>query len=151
MLICFFKCCIVFNIEYNTAFKETYEQESTPVPVSLICKDNKQAYDVQTPFRTFSLYNLFLYQRMPKQVYRQFIDTVISAIERCENNLLNILETESLPFETKINVLTYEQLLDYAIKQHGKGKVQQIIDEASVDSCSYVSLNAVLYSIAWLI
>ncbi|SUM34803.1 peptidase [Staphylococcus gallinarum] len=28
-------------IEYNTAFKETYEQESTPVPVSLICKDNK--------------------------------------------------------------------------------------------------------------
>lgn len=129
-------------IEYNTAFKETYEQESTPVPVSLICKDNKQAYDVQTPFRTFSLYNLFLYQRMPKQVYRQFIDTVISAIERCENNLLNILETESLPFETKINVLTYEQLLDYAIKQHGKGKVQQIIDEA-IGKTSDLNLQSV--------
>lgn len=121
-------------IEYNTAFKETYEHETTPVPVSLICRDNKQVYDVQTPFSTFSLYNLFIYQRTPKQVYRQFIDTVITAVERCENNLLKILETEDLPFETKINVLTYEQLTDYAIQQYGKGKVQQIINDAIAET-----------------
>ncbi|SUM34802.1 peptidase [Staphylococcus gallinarum] len=38
--------------------------------------------------------------------------------------------------------LTYEQLLDYAIKQHGKGKVQQIIDEA-IGKTSDLNLQSV--------
>ncbi|MCG7338112.1 M20/M25/M40 family metallo-hydrolase [Staphylococcus sp. ACRSN] len=130
-------------IEYNTDFKETFEHESTPVPVSLMSKDNKETYDVQTPFRTYSLYNLFLFKKMPNQVYRQFIDTVIHAVEHCENNLLKILEAENLPFETKINVLTYEQLQDYAIQHYGESKVTNIIDEA-IKSTTEIYLQGVV-------
>src|SRR5699024_17414 len=37
------------KIEYNHSFIETYEGESTPLPVSLMMRDLKEQYDVQTP------------------------------------------------------------------------------------------------------
>ncbi|NWK84228.1 M20/M25/M40 family metallo-hydrolase [Staphylococcus sp. GSSP0090] len=120
-------------IEYNHLFKEVFENETTPLPVSLMTRDIKQSYDVQTPFRTMGLYNMFLFKQKPADVYRQFIDTVIRATERCESDWLNILENEDIEFETKINVLTFEQLKQYAIKQHGESfidkEIEQVIKE----------------------
>ncbi|PHK49568.1 M20/M25/M40 family metallo-hydrolase [Staphylococcus edaphicus] len=118
-------------IEYNHLFNETFENETTPLPVSLMMRDIKQTYDVQTPFRTMGLYNMFLFKQKPADLYRQFIDVVIRAIEHCENDWLSILESEDIEFETKINVLTFEQLKEYAIKQHGEqfinNEIQQVI------------------------
>lgn len=120
-------------IEYNHLFKEEFENETTPLPVSLMTKDIKQAYDVQTPFRTMGLYNMFLFKQKPADLYRQFIDTVIRATERCESDWLKILENEGIEFETKINVLTFDQLKQYAIKHYGESRIdkeiQQVIKE----------------------
>lgn len=117
-------------IEYNIAFKEHFEDEATPVPVSLVTRDKKSTYDVQTPFRTIGLFNMFLFKKTPDELFRQFIDNVIRAIERCESDWLTILEEEDIQFDTKINVLTYKQLKQYAIKQHGEKYVNQQIDKA---------------------
>lgn len=116
-------------IEYNDEFKETFENETTPLPVSLMTKDIKQTYDVQTPFRTMALFNMFLFKQRPADLYRQFIDTVIKATERCESDWLSILESEDIPFDTKINVLTFEQLKTYAIKHHGEAFINKEIAE----------------------
>jgi arginine utilization protein RocB len=116
-------------IEYNRQFKEQYEGEFTPVPVAIVNKDIKEAYDVQTPFRTFALYNMFLFNKTPQALYRQFLDVVIKAVERCESDWLNILEQENLQFDSKINVLTYEQLKQYAVEQYGQDYIDNLIDE----------------------
>ncbi|MBF7016299.1 M20/M25/M40 family metallo-hydrolase [Staphylococcus durrellii] len=115
-------------IEYNRQFKEQYEGEFTPLPVSIVNKDIKEAYDVQTPFRTFALYNMFLFNKTPQALYRQFLDTVIKAVERCESDWLNILEQENLQFDSKINVVTYEQLKTYAVKQYGQKHIDDLIN-----------------------
>ncbi|WP_278926242.1 M20/M25/M40 family metallo-hydrolase [Staphylococcus auricularis] len=117
-------------IEYNRAFRETYDQESTPLPVSLMNKDLKVHYDVQTPFISVGLYNVFSFKRSPEAIFRLFNDEVIAAVERCEQDWLTLLENEDLPFEGKINVLTLEQLKGYAIQQFGESQVETWIDEA---------------------
>ncbi|MGO1387663.1 MAG: M20/M25/M40 family metallo-hydrolase [Staphylococcus equorum] len=121
---------ITQEIEYNNAFREVFENDATPVPVSLHMRDYKLAYDVQTPFRTIGLFNVFLFKNKPADVFRQFIDSVIHATERCESDWLAILEEQEKEFDTKINVLTYEQLKRYAIKQHGEAYITMQIDKA---------------------
>lgn len=116
-------------IEYKRLFKETFEKETTPLPVSLMTRDIKQTYDVQTPFRTVSLYNMFLFQQQPGELYRQFIDTVIRATERCESDWLSVLEDEGVDFDKKIKVLTFEQLKQFAIQQQGETIVNRAIQE----------------------
>lgn len=116
-------------IEYNARFKERYEQESTPLPLSIANKDIKEHYDVQTPFRSYALYNMFLFQQTPATLYQTFLDVVIKAVERCENDWLNILELEDQSFKSKINVLTFEQLNNYVVAQYGEEKVAQIIQD----------------------
>src|SRR5699024_1947989 len=50
---------ITQSIEYNNTFKEIFEDETTPLPVSLNMKDIKSSYEVQTPFKTMGLFNIF--------------------------------------------------------------------------------------------
>lgn len=116
-------------IEYNRQFKEQFEGEFTPVPVTIVNKDIKETYDVQTPFRTFALYNMFLFNKTPQVLYRQFLDIVIKAVERCESDWLNILEQENLQFDSKINVLTYAQLKKYAVEQYGQSHIDNLITD----------------------
>lgn len=118
---------ITQSIEYNARFKEKFEHETTPLPLSIANKDIKENYDVQTPFRSYALYNMFLFQQTPATLYQTFLEVVIKAVERCENDWLNILELENQSFESKINVLTFEQLNNYVVAQHGEEKVSQII------------------------
>ncbi|MDU0463203.1 M20/M25/M40 family metallo-hydrolase [Staphylococcus ureilyticus] len=116
-------------VEYNTQLKEHFENESTPVPVTLMMKDIKDTYDVQTPYKTIGLFNFFLFNKTPKDVFREFINTVITAVERCESDWLSVLETEDYQFDKKINVLTYEQLKQYAVKQYGEEAITNLIDQ----------------------
>lgn len=89
-------------VEYNTQLKEHFENESTPVPVTLMMKDIKDTYDVQTPYKTIGLFNFFLFNKTPKDVFREFINTVITAVERCESDWLSVLETEDYQFDKKL-------------------------------------------------
>src|SRR5699024_233543 len=70
-----------------------------------------------------------LFKKTPKDIYSAFINTVITAVERCESEWLSILEEENYQFDTKINVLTYEQLKQYAIKRYGVDHINQVINE----------------------
>ena len=74
------------KMEYCTLFKETYKDETTPLPVSLMSRDIKDHYDVQTPFRTVSLYNVFLFNRNAEQAFKIFNDVVRDAIRTCEKH-----------------------------------------------------------------
>ncbi len=49
-----------------------------------------------------ALFNMFLFKQRPADLYRQFIDTVIKATERCESDWLSILESEDIPLILKL-------------------------------------------------
>lgn len=60
------------EIEYSLNFKEHFEGEHTPMPVSLKITDIKDYYDVQTPFRTVALFNLFIFKSNADDIYDKF-------------------------------------------------------------------------------
>lgn len=57
-------------------------------------RDIKDHYDVQTPFRTVSLYNVFLFNRNAEQAFKIFNDVVKDAIHTCEKSYQETLKSE---------------------------------------------------------
>lgn len=117
-------------IEYNDIFKETFENEETPLPVSLMTKDIKEDYDVQTPFKTVSLYNMFLFNRSSNKLYDLFTNTITEAVSHCENSWSNILKDSDQ--NANINVLTFEELKNYTINKYGEQFINNLIDDVLV-------------------
>ncbi|UXV31493.1 M20/M25/M40 family metallo-hydrolase [Mammaliicoccus sciuri] len=117
------------KMEYCTLFKETYKDETTPLPVSLMSRDIKDHYDVQTPFRTVSLYNVFLFNRNAEQAFNIFNDVVKDAIHNCEQAYQETLKSEGFDKKLSINILTFKELKALAIKEYGESKINQMIEQ----------------------
>lgn len=115
-------------VEYSPAFKETFKEETTPLPVSLMCRDIKTHYDVQTPFRTTALYNLFLFNKNAEDVFTTFNHVVQNAVAQCEESYQTILKSEGHSKKTTINVLTFKEIKNLAIEQFGESEIQNLID-----------------------
>lgn len=116
-------------LEYSSTFKEYYKEEVTPLPVSLMSRDIKQHYDVQTPFRTVALYNIFLFNKNAEQIFTQFNDVVREAVQTCEETYQHILKEEGFSKKVKINVMTYKELKDMAIQEFGETHVDLVIKQ----------------------
>ncbi len=117
------------KIEYSTLFKEHYKDEITPLPVSLMSRDIKDHYDVQTPFRTVALYNVFLFQRNAEDIFTIFNNIVKEAVSTCEKSYQEILKSEGYLKNISINVLTFKELKDLAIKEFGEAHIKHVINE----------------------
>lgn len=118
------------ELEYNAAFKENFENEMTPLPVSLFNKDLKSNYDVQTPFRSAALYNVFMFKESADSIFEKFDNIVRQAVQQCESKFNQILESEQIDQAISIQVLSYDELRKYAVKQYGEQKVNEVIASA---------------------
>lgn len=117
------------KMEYSNLFKEHYKNEVTPLPVSLMSRDIKDHYDVQTPFRTVALYNVFLFNRNAEDVFTIFNDVVKDAVSICEKTFQDKLKSEGFNKNISINVLSYKELKDLAIKEFGEAHIKYVIKE----------------------
>ncbi|TDM02264.1 M20/M25/M40 family metallo-hydrolase [Macrococcus carouselicus] len=126
------------SMEYNRKFKETFEDEATPLPVALMNKDIKDYYDVQTPFRSVALYNVFSFKQTAAEVFSQFNAIVREAKEKCEAAYHAIFEQEGVDRALDIKVLTYEELLITANEQLGHDKVEEIISGCTAEPALYL-------------
>ncbi|GGI43456.1 M20/M25/M40 family metallo-hydrolase [Mammaliicoccus stepanovicii] len=117
------------EMEYSKLFKEHYKDEVTPLPVSLMSRDIKQHYDVQTPFRSIALYNVFLFNRNAKQVFTIFNEVVHKAVHQCAHAYQEIVNDEGLNREININVMTYNELKNMAIDEFGEDHIDMIIKQ----------------------
>ncbi|UXR71443.1 M20/M25/M40 family metallo-hydrolase [Staphylococcus sp. IVB6240] len=115
------------EIEYHARFKEQFEIEETPLPVSLRVTDIKQHYDVQTPFRSVGLFNMFLFKRHANELFEQFNEAVKQGMNKAISEYQQRIadtDVESL----NIQLMTYHDLLQYAVQQYGQETVDQLID-----------------------
>ncbi|MCG3411713.1 M20/M25/M40 family metallo-hydrolase [Staphylococcus massiliensis] len=117
------------EMEYNTAFQEEFEGEVTPLPLSLMNTNLKHHYDVQTPFRTIGLYNVFTFKETPETVYAKFQEIVKKAAKSCETRYQDIMTQANYDMPVAIKVLSYKELKAYATKKLGADAVNAIIDE----------------------
>ncbi|MBI5974328.1 M20/M25/M40 family metallo-hydrolase [Staphylococcus canis] len=121
------------EIEYAFDFQETFENETTPMPVSLMARDLKLHYDVQTPFRSFALFNLFLFERHADAVFEQFNLSVQNAVKKGMASYKKRLTQEGLTVDLDMQVMTYQELYQYAVQHHGKEVVQSIVNQVIQD------------------
>lgn len=126
------------KMEYNPSFKENFEEEKTPLPVSLLNKDLKVGYDVQTPFRTAALYNVFMFKETADTVFLKFNEIIKQAVRVCEQDYNEIMKSEGIDQEVSIRILSFDELKRYAVHTFGEEKVKECVDYA-------VSLTDELY------
>jgi arginine utilization protein RocB len=119
------------ELELNADFCEQVEGEVTPPPTSLLQKDLKKAYSVQTPHKGVALYNLFLMEKPLEKIMNELIE----AAKRAAGNIEKAYKKQacrfadlqhSVPSELTVEVLTFDELLVYAINKHGADAIEQL-------------------------
>ena len=119
------------NMEYNKSFIERYEGEETPLPVSLMMRDLKAHYDVQTPFRTVSLYNLFIFKQNASEIFNTFNMIVKESVDEVNEVIQTFDDGIYKEEKVNVNVCTYEELLQQAIDKFGEDKVRELLESIS--------------------
>lgn len=114
------------QMEWNPLFREADFNESTPLPVSLQLKDLKMDYSTQTPYRAAALYNVFLMKRGANEVMELFTKAAVDAAKACNQAYLLICKREDVKPIGKVNVLRYEELLQYAKEKLGSDTISSI-------------------------
>jgi arginine utilization protein RocB len=119
------------ELELNTDLCEIVEEEATPPPTNLIQKDLKEEYSVQIPHRAVTLFNLFLLEKTMADLVFLLQQKAIQVAAKIEGSYAKHAADFSkyspfIPPDLKVNVLTYEELVSYAIHQYGKERIDRL-------------------------
>ncbi|MBN8237191.1 M20/M25/M40 family metallo-hydrolase [Halobacillus kuroshimensis] len=118
------------EMELNEAFIERVGEERTPPPISLMQRDLKFEYSVQTPQAAVAMYNV-LYM---KQTIKELNEKLLLAAQRAKAKIINhyhhqasyYLEgTQTSAFHPDITILTYDQLYKEAVERYGEMEVER--------------------------
>ncbi|WP_053219319.1 M20/M25/M40 family metallo-hydrolase [Virgibacillus senegalensis] len=119
------------ELELNEAFVEKVGEEVTPPPVSLMQRDLKEEYSVQTPVSAVSMYNVhYLKQSIEtinKKLYHAAQKAAV-AIEQHYDEKVDKYSRMAADFvkpEFHVNVFHYEELYHLAVEQFGKEEVER--------------------------
>lgn len=117
------------ELELNEAFIEKVDDEVTPPPVSLMQRDLKEAYSVQTPDAAIAMYNVLFLQQSFKEINEKLLTGARSAagniknyVQQKSDHFASVAEDFTMP-DFRINVMMYEDLYREAVKRHGEEEV----------------------------
>ncbi|QST02300.1 M20/M25/M40 family metallo-hydrolase (plasmid) [Pontibacillus sp. ALD_SL1] len=109
-------------MELNRTFCEEVEGERTPPPVNLIQKDYKEHYSVQTPHSSVCMFNVFYMKKPIRQLTKELLEIAHEAVGNIEKKYMDEGVTQ------KVNVFTFEELKQEAVRLHGEGEVRRRLD-----------------------
>ncbi|MFC2949728.1 M20/M25/M40 family metallo-hydrolase [Virgibacillus sediminis] len=119
------------QMEWNPNFREADLGEETPLPISLRQKDlMTMEYSTQTPYRAQILYNVFLMKRSAQEVMDLFRREAKEAAAECNRKYQAICKRENVDPVGEVQVLGYEELIEYAEKKLGRQQVAEFRKEA---------------------
>ncbi|ALX48017.1 M20/M25/M40 family metallo-hydrolase [Lentibacillus amyloliquefaciens] len=117
------------EIELNEAFIEKAGDEVAPPPVSLMQRDLKEEYSVQTPHTAVAMYNI-LYL---KQTLQEINDKLLKGAQKAADNIASYVQQKAYYFgsmaedfmvpDFQVNVIMYEDLYNEAVKRYGTEEV----------------------------
>ncbi|WP_257347963.1 M20/M25/M40 family metallo-hydrolase [Pseudalkalibacillus decolorationis] len=116
------------ELELNTDFCELIDDEVTPPPTNLMQKDLKEEYSVQIPHVAVTMFNLMTMERPVYDYNQKLIEIARNVAKRIEQKLLDQAAAfnqweQFEPLSHNIRVLTFEELIEKAIKQYGEAEI----------------------------
>src|SRR5690625_4963433 len=119
------------EIELNESFIEKIEDEVTPPPVSLMQRDLKEEYSVQTPQAAVAMYNV-LYL---KQTVKELNDKLLKGAEEAAKKADAYIQKKAASFQknvsdfsipvSNVKVMMFEELYAEAVKQYGEEEIKR--------------------------
>ncbi|GAA0458502.1 M20/M25/M40 family metallo-hydrolase [Alkalibacillus silvisoli] len=128
------------NLELNDAFLEKVGSEVTPPPVSLMNRDLKENYSVQTPVTAVSMYNILFM----KQTVTDITDKLYRVMEQTKSEVEAHMAERFDRFQEQmdhssdvslfeVSILSYEELYQEAVRKFGEEEVvkrqRQLVEE----------------------
>lgn len=128
------------EIEWNESLCENVNGQQSPPPTLLQQRDLKKEYSTQIPHRSVSLYNMFLMKKNAAEVMKAMMLIAEKAAKKMEGFIQE--KYQAFHFEAKqntsINVLSFEDLKDYACKKTSEQYIlhleQQVAKEVKGDN-----------------
>ncbi|UFT97699.1 M20/M25/M40 family metallo-hydrolase [Radiobacillus kanasensis] len=119
------------ELELNESFIEVVGDEVTPPPVSLMQRDLKEEYSVQTPTSAVAMYNLLYLQQSVEDINQKLLNAAKQAAKGIEIHFKQKVEAfsrYSKEFSNpsfSVNVMTYKQLLEIATSRFGESEINR--------------------------
>lgn len=119
------------NLELSEDFVEENFGEKTPPPVSLMQRDLKEEYSVQTPVGAVVMYNMFYMQQSLQELTKKLIDAARKASEEITKHYHSKVKAfhqneKGLEApEMTVKVLSYEEVYNEAVQRHGETEVKR--------------------------
>ncbi|WP_430785416.1 M20/M25/M40 family metallo-hydrolase [Virgibacillus flavescens] len=117
------------QLELNETFIEKIENEVTPPPVSLMQRDLKEEYSVQTPKAAIAMYNVLYLKQTFADLNKKLLASTKAAAAEIENyvkqkaaHYSNIATDFTMP-DVSVTVMMYEDLFAEAVKRYGSDEV----------------------------
>ena len=123
----FIESYLTKKMEYTNRFTETYDGETTPLPVCLQANDLKDNYDVQTSHHSYALYNVFTFSQTAKDVMITFKEIAEEAMHECHWDYEEICKAHHIPALSCIRVMEYHEVLEYFIDKYSKEEADELI------------------------
>ena len=122
------------QMEWNLSLQEKEMGETTPLPVTLLQKDLRLEYSVQTPYRSAALYNVFLMKRNAEEIMEIFERIALDAASACNESYRSICLKQSVKPVGKVDVLRFNDLQSYAIRKLGLELVEKLKAEVQANT-----------------
>ncbi len=116
------------EMEFTNRFQESFDGETTPLPICLQSNDLKDNYDVQTSHHSYSLYNVVTMEQTARDVMGTFKEIAEDAMNQCRTDYLKIAEANGIKPFTCIRVMEYQEVLEYFIDKYSKEEADALID-----------------------
>lgn len=121
-------------MELNDSFCEQVGDEVTPPPTSLMMRDLKKEYSVQIPHSSVSMYNLLMMNRTFSELHEKLVQVAKEAALNVEEFYKERVQRYNkfisfTPLDIKVNVFTYQELLQNAISKYGDKEIGRRMDE----------------------
>lgn len=116
------------EMEFTNRFQESFDGETTPLPICLHSNDLKDNYDVQTSHHSYSLYNVVTMEQTARDVMGTFKEIAEDAMHQCRTDYLKIAEANGIKPFTCIRVMEYHEVLEYFIDKYSKEEADVLID-----------------------
>ncbi|MGY0694679.1 M20/M25/M40 family metallo-hydrolase [Virgibacillus sp. FSP13] len=117
------------QLELNETFIEKNGDEVTPPPTSLMQRDLKEAYSVQTPNAAIAMYNVLYLKQSFHELNEKLIAGATKAAREIESHVkqkagyfADVATDFTLP-DFQVRVMMYEELYAEAVNRYGKEEI----------------------------
>lgn len=117
------------QLELNESFIEQIDDEVSPPPISLMQRDLKESYSVQTPHAAIAMFNVLYLKRSFNELNIKLLAAAKQAAKDTEKyvqqkaTLFSKVAADFTMPTPKVNVFMYEELYAEAVKRYGKEEI----------------------------